>query len=123
MSTRARRVAHEIQKCLAESIPVELMHTDIGFVTVSEVRVSPDLQYAKVFVTFLDRDNDDDRKEGIAVLKQYAPLLRKALGRSLRLRVVPALTFEFDETIERGQHIMSLIESTKDDTDPNNQSS
>lgn len=104
---RSRRVADQIQRILAGVIHNEVKDPRLGMVTVTTVRVSPDLRYAKVYVTLLD---DEAREESVAVLNRAAGFLRSRLGDELKLRVVPELRFVYDESIERAREMESLIE-------------
>ncbi|MEW6445875.1 MAG: 30S ribosome-binding factor RbfA [Pseudomonadota bacterium] len=103
---RHQRVADQIQRELAQLIRDEVRDTRLGMLTLTAVRVSPDLSHAKVFFTTLDPD-----QKGVAleVLHGAAPMLRSVLGRLMRLRTTPQLHFVYDESIERGAHMSAVI--------------
>ena len=103
---RTERVGEGFREILAEEI-LKLKDPRVGFVTVTGVRVAPDLRHAKVFFTCL---GDDAAKSGTrAALRSAAPHLRAALGRQVRLKFVPELEFEEDQTYEAGRKIDELI--------------
>lgn len=109
VSTRQLKVGREIQKALAEIIRAKGMATFGGaLVTVSEVRVSPDLSVAKVFVSIFPSDRQT------AVMQWFEEnnkALRGELGHVVakQFRIVPELTFLLDNTLDYAQHIDELL--------------
>lgn len=91
----------------------ELLHRQVkdprlgGFITVTSVSTSPDLKYAKVYVSQLDAQAS--KQDILSTLSTAAGFFRKELTRSLRLRRIPELSFHWDESIERGARILDLI--------------
>lgn len=112
--SRTRRVAEQIQRELAELIRREVRDPRLGMVTVVGAEVSRDMSHAKVFVTVLDRD-ESEREVSVAILNKLGGFLRHALGRSMRLRVIPELHFVYDSSIEKGQNLSALIDSLNRD--------
>lgn len=104
--TRPSRVSEEIREILAEEIP-RLKDPRVGFVTVTYVKVSPDLRLARVFYTAMG--NDRVRKATAAGLRSARSHLRQVVGREVRMKVLPDLEFEEDQTIERADRIEALI--------------
>ena len=108
-STRQLKVAREIQKDLAEIIRAKGMAAFGGaMVTVSEVRVSPDLSVAKVFVSIFP----SDRQQAVMqMLQENNRTLRGELGRVVakQLRIVPELVFFLDTTLDYAEHIEELL--------------
>ena len=86
----------------------EVDEPGLGMVTVQEVRVVRDFSQAKVFFTVMG--NQLSRAECTKRLNEAAGHLRWALGQELKLRTVPKLLFVYDESIEHGEHLASLIE-------------
>ncbi|WJW76515.1 30S ribosome-binding factor RbfA [Thiohalobacter sp. IOR34] len=107
---RTRRVGDQIQRELAVLIRDQLKDPRLGLVTVSAVEVSRDLAYAKVFVTLLGEEEPERRDEMLTVLNRAAGFLRHQLGQSMKLRTVPQLRFLYDDSIDRGSRLDSLIE-------------
>lgn len=110
---RAQRVAQEIQKEIAIILHREIKDPRVKMATVSGVEVSRDLAYAKVFVTFLnisDQEHEIDMvKNGIKVLNgDMAKHIRSLLGKAMRLRIVPELTF-YDNSLVEGMRMSNLV--------------
>lgn len=115
--SRTARVGSQMRRDLAELIRDRVRDPRLGMVTIQAVQVSRDLSHARVYYTLLGEAAA--RKENQAILDRSAAFLRGELGRRLRLRVVPQLQFVYDESVERGEYLDSLIESTmaSDDSD------
>ncbi|WP_114416667.1 30S ribosome-binding factor RbfA [Marinospirillum perlucidum] len=110
--SRTDRIADQLQRELAVLIQREVKDPRLdAMITVSGVRVSKDLGYADVYVTVLGKeDRQEVIKENLAILKHAAGFLRGRIAQSIKLRVVPQLRFHFDESVQRGQKLSSLIE-------------
>jgi ribosome-binding factor A len=80
---------------------------------VSAVDVSRDLAYADVYITILGKNDDDERKQTLDILTRGGGFLRSKLARAMKLRIVPALRFRYDESIERGVYLSNLIEDAR----------
>jgi ribosome-binding factor A len=104
---RARRVAEQVQRTLAELLRREVRDPRLKPVTITHVRVSPDLTHAWVHYELLTGDSHDPLQREI--LDEAARYLRGPLGRQLRLRVAPELHFQPDEELERGNRLDDLI--------------
>ena len=102
---RSSRVAHQIQRALSELIRREVRDPRLGMVTLTEVQVSKDLSYAKVFYSVLGADKSDAQE----ILNEAADMLRGPVGRALGLRHSPELRFVNDELIENGAKLSALI--------------
>jgi ribosome-binding factor A len=111
MSTRLERVNAQILQILAELVPT-LKDPRIGFVTITAVRTSADLEHAEVFYTVLP-DDPHARGATAAGLHSAAGILRREVGRRLRVRRVPDLHFVHDSVPERGRRIESLLRNTR----------
>ncbi len=107
-SSRTRRVGEQIQRELAMIIQRELSDPRVQWVTVSAVKVSKDLQNAKVYITVLG--DEQALEAALGVLNKVAGFLRHELGRHIRLRNMPELKFIYDESIARGERLDRLIE-------------
>lgn len=112
MSQRLRRVNESVKEVLAEQL-VHLKDPRLGFVTLTDVRTSPDLRTAEVFYTVLP-DDPSSRDETAAGLRSATPLLRRELGARLRMRHVPDLHFRHDPVPEQGRRIEQLLAETRD---------
>ncbi len=114
MSMRATRVGEQMKKELGDILGRKLKDPRIGFLTVTDVEVSGDLQIAKVYISVLgDEKKREETLKGLAKAKGY---IRSEIGNRIRLRKTPELQFEFDESVDYGNRIESLIAelNTKD---------
>ncbi len=102
---RSSRVAHQIQRALSELISREVRDPRLGMVTLTEVQVSKDLSYAKVFYSVLGAETAQAQE----ILNEAADMLRGPVGRALGLRHSPELRFVNDELIENGAKLSALI--------------
>ena len=107
MTDRMRRVNESVRQVLSEAL-LELKDPRIGFVTVTGVETSPDLLQATVFVSVLG--SEKKRASTVAGLTAAHGLLQARLGRELRMKRTPQLTFEYDPTVERGVRMTKLID-------------
>jgi ribosome-binding factor A len=108
---RSRRIAEQIQRELSDIIRLELKDPRVGMITITDVEVTSDHEHAKVFFTRLG--NLNDVADTVAVkraLEHASGFLRSELAHRMRLRIVPQLHFEYDESIERGVRLSKLID-------------
>jgi ribosome-binding factor A len=104
---RPDRVGDQIRKEITRLLHRAVHDPGIGFVTVTRVQVTPDLQLARVFYTTIG--GDAERRETARGLKRALPFLRRHVGESLRLRRVPELQFVFDKSIENQERVEQLL--------------
>ncbi len=109
MSMRTTRVNELLRAEISELLLREVKDPRVsrGMVTITEVRVSPDLRHAVVYVSHLG--TDAERREALEGLKNSAHFLHRELVHRLSLRNVPELVFKFDPSIERGARLAELI--------------
>jgi ribosome-binding factor A len=107
MSLRATRVGEQMKKELGEIIGRKIKDPRIGFVTVTDVEVTGDLQQAKVFISVLG--DDDQRQNTLKGLAKAKGFIRSEIGQRIRLRKTPEITFEFDESVDYGNRIETLL--------------
>ncbi|KFX06115.1 ribosome-binding factor A [Pectobacterium betavasculorum] len=107
--SRTQRVAQEMQKEIAIIIQREVKDPRIGMATVSGVEVSRDLAYAKVFVTFLNDNDPEQVKIAVKALQDASGFIRMMIGKAMRLRVVPELTFSYDNSLVEGMRMSNLV--------------
>ena len=108
--SRLDRIGDFLQQELAQLIQQEVRDPRIGLVMVNEVRVSRDLSHARIFVTFAGRDAEEDINEALAALNKASGFLRTLLSKTNSLRVTPRLNFVYDESVQRGSSLSSLID-------------
>lgn len=105
---RSRRIAEQIQREMSEIIRLELKDPRVGMITITDVEVTPDYEHAKIFFTRLG--DAADNKTVTRALQHASGFLRTELAHRMRLRIVPQLTFEYDESVERGVRLSNLID-------------
>jgi len=121
---RLKRMADTVQRELAELIRLELKDPRLGgLVTISAVKVSPDLGYADVYVTVMGRELEDDQsedahQESLEVLNKASGFLRQELSRRIKTRITPRLRFHYDKTNAYGNYMFGLIEKAVQDLPP-----
>ena len=121
--SRPDRVADQIRGELGQLLAREVHDPGIGFVTITRVQVSPDIQQARVFYTVLG--DEKARKNSERALDRAAPFLRRQIGARLRLKRVPELRFLYDESIAGQDRIEQLLnelhasDTVRDDNDGN----
>jgi ribosome-binding factor A len=104
---RPERVGEEIRQELAMAIAREVHDPGVGFVTLTRVKVSPDLQLARVYYTMLG--DEKAKKETQRALERATPFLRRHVGGHIRLRRVPELRFELDRSVEHQDRIERIL--------------
>lgn len=108
---RPQRVGEQIREEISSLLLGELKDPRLGFVTVTAVRVTPDLREARIYVSVLGRG--EERQQSLRALEAASSFLRRQLAQRLRMRRVPALRFEFDTSIERGARIEELLQQAQ----------
>ncbi|WP_152656356.1 30S ribosome-binding factor RbfA [Oceanobacillus sp. CFH 90083] len=104
---RAHRVAEQMKKELGDILSRKIKDPRVGFVTVTDVEVTGDLQQAKVFISVLG--DEKKKQETLLGLAKAKGFIRSEIGKRIRLRKTPELTFEFDEAFEQGNRIDSIL--------------
>lgn len=110
--SRVEKLASELRYHICQIIQKELKDPRIGFITITGVRVSPDLQFAKVYFTVLGDAKQKQASE--EAIKSAAGFIRKQLSRRLNARYTPALDFRHDESIEYSQKIDDIFKKIKE---------
>jgi ribosome-binding factor A len=106
---RSRRIAEQVQRELSDIIRLELKDPRVGMITLTDVEVTPDHAHARVYFTLLGEAHRIE--EALAGLRHAAGFLRSELAHRLKVRVVPQLHFEYDESVERGARVSQLIDA------------
>jgi ribosome-binding factor A len=104
---RPERLAEQIKEEVSLIIAGEVEDPRVGFVTVTDAKLTPDLRYAKIYVSVLG--SEAEVKESLAALKHAAGFIRTQLGAMLRMRRTPELHFVYDETTETAARIEELL--------------
>jgi ribosome-binding factor A len=107
-TARMRRVNESIREILGDAITTELKDPRIGFVTVTDVDTSPDLRAARVYVSVLG--SPEERENSLAGLQSSHGFLQGKIAGAMRMKRTPTLTFEYDDSVERGDRITRLLD-------------
>ncbi len=119
MSFRPERLAEAIKKEVSELLRGELKDPRIGFVSITSVDVTKDLRYAAVFASVYG--SPAEQKATIEALQNAQGYIRSELGKRIRLRHTPEITFKLDESIERGSRLIALMEKVRGKDDSGNE--
>lgn len=111
MQYRPNKVAQEIKQEVSRIIARELPHHKLGFITITDVRVTPDLREARVFVSVFG--SPAERQQTLDTLNSEKPFIRHLIGRRIHLRHTPELSFIYDESIEQSDQMMRLMDEIK----------
>lgn len=103
---RTSRVGETIRDALAEVLRHDVTEVQVGWCSISEVEVSPDLHYARVYMTGL---KEDDAKKTVEALRKVAGKIRHHLGKRAKLRYTPELDFRYDETAMKALRVETLL--------------
>ncbi|MEI3597161.1 MULTISPECIES: 30S ribosome-binding factor RbfA [unclassified Oceanobacillus] len=104
---RANRVAEQMKKELGEILTMKLKDPRIGFVTVTDVEVTGDLQQATIYISVLG--SEKEKQDTLLGLTKAKGFIRSEIGKRIRLRKTPELLFEFDEAYEYGNRIETIL--------------
>jgi len=116
-SNRINRINEEIQKSLADALrTVKDPRVSGTMISVTRVETTPDLRYAKVYVSFLEENKAADAMKG---LKSAGGYLRREVGNDLKLRYTPELVWALDDSITYGARLLKLINSLEVSSDDN----
>jgi len=109
MAHRIERINSLIRQEISQLLQRQVKDPRLGnFIAVTEVSTSADLKHAKVFVSRIG--SEEDKQETLSVLTAASGFFRKELARRLKLRSIPELSFQWDDSIERGDHLLQLID-------------
>jgi ribosome-binding factor A len=106
-SNRMNKINEELKREISKVISLELKNPNLkGLITVTQVETTPDLRYAKVFVSMIGVNN---RKDTLGILKRSSGFIRSEVARTVNLRNTPELVFVSDESIEYGARIDNIL--------------
>lgn len=112
-SNRMNKIDEELKKEISNIISTELKNPHLtGLISVTKVKTTPDLRFARVYVTMI---NEKSKKENLSILKQSSGYIRSTVAKRINLRYTPELIFEFDDSLEYGSRIDEILKNiTKD---------
>src|SRR5690625_490491 len=106
-NTRPNRVAEQMKKEIGELINQKLKDPRIGFITVTDLDLTNDLQNATVYISVLG--DETEKEESLIGLSKASGFIRSEIGKKIRLRKVPEIIFKFDEAHEHGNRIEAIL--------------
>ena len=113
---RLNRINEELKREISNIINYEVTNSNVtGMVSVTSVKISPDLRYAKVFLSIL---NSRNTKQTLAALKSSSGFIRSRIAAKINLRVTPELVFELDESMQYGEKIETILKDIMKDIQP-----
>jgi ribosome-binding factor A len=104
---RARKLAERIKVLVAEELEKAVKDPDLGFVTLTEVKVTPDLSHAQIFYTVFG--SEEDRERSNEIIRKNTGRIRGEVGHNLSIRLTPTLEFIADELPENAAHMNDLL--------------
>ena len=108
---RLGRVNEELKKEISHVLMFELKNSEVtGIMSVTKVKITPDLKYAKVYVSLLNSKSKTKTMEG---LKRSSKFIKSQIAKTVNLRITPELIFELDDSIENGERIDNILEEIK----------
>lgn len=113
---RMRRVDEALRQVIGDALASDLKDPRVGFVTVTDVKTSPDLSHAEVRVSVLGEEST--REESMAGLRSAHGYLQRRVASELKLKRTPTLSFRYDETTDRALRIERLLEEGPDSGAP-----
>ncbi|HHY20214.1 MAG TPA: 30S ribosome-binding factor RbfA [Firmicutes bacterium] len=105
--SRKDRVGEEIKKEIADILSKDVKDPRIGFISITDVEISDDLSYVKVFYSTIEEDKLEQTQIG---LEKATGFIRTEIGKRIRLRVTPEIVFKYDDSLKRGARIMELLD-------------
>ncbi|SHE63422.1 30S ribosome-binding factor RbfA [Clostridium fallax] len=111
---RGGRINEEVKKEISDIIRNDIKDPRLtAMISITQVSVTKDLRYAKVFVSIFGK-NEEEKENSFLALKKSSGFIRREIGHRINLRYTPEIIFELDNSIEHGMHIDALIEKTKE---------
>lgn len=115
-SNRLNRINEELKREISNIINYEVTNSNVtGIISVTSVKISPDLRYARVYVSVL---NSKNVKNTIAGLKSSSGFIRSRIAEKINLRVTPELVFELDDSMQYGEKIDTILKDIIKDIKP-----
>ena len=104
---RARKLAERIKVLVAEALTSAVKDPDLGFVTITDVKVTPDLQHSTIYFTVYG--TDEEKKQSAAIIEKNRGVIRREVGHNLNIRLTPTVEFVLDEIPETAAHMNDLL--------------
>ncbi len=118
-SRRMERLDELLRQEIARLIAEEVRDPRVGFTTVMDARVSPDLRHARVYVSVLG--DDEEKEAAVEALQRASGFLRRRLGAIVEMRYLPEITFELDRSLERASRIEEILDRVRPPEEPDDE--
>lgn len=113
------RLDELLRQEIARLIAEEVRDPRVGFTTVMDARVSPDLRHARVYVSVLG--DDEEKEAAVEALQRASGFLRRRLGAIVEMRYLPEITFELDRSLERASRIEEILDRVRPPEEPDDE--
>ena len=113
MTTRQQKLREVLKEEISEIFRREFKDPRLGFITIIDAEISPDLRHAKVFVSVMG--SDEVKAENMAILKRSQHFVRQAFGKRVHMKTLPDIEFVQDTSVDQGIRILELLEKVKHD--------
>ncbi len=114
---RLNRINEELKRKISNIISYEVTNSNVtGLISVTSVKITPDLRYAKVYISVI---NSKNVKQTLSALKKTSGFIRSRIAEDVNLRVTPELVFELDESMQYGERIDTILNEIMKDIKPN----
>ena len=113
MSTRQEKLKELLKEEMSEILAREFKDPRLGFITVIGAEITPDMRYARVFVSVMG--NDEEKERNMAILNKGAHFARAALGKRIKIKILPEIEFKLDTSVDQGIRIFELLQQIKHD--------
>jgi len=117
---KIKKLANDIQREISFIINTKIKDPRIGFITITDTRLSPDGKYLDIYVSIMDKDDQHEKR--LDALKKCSGFIKKNLTRRMRLRNVPEFKFIYDGSIDRGLKISEILEEININKENENES-
>ena len=111
MSTRQEKLKELLKEEISDILRREFKDPRLGFITIIDTEISPDLRHAKIYVSVLG--NEEERNRNMKVLKGAEHFIRQAFAKRVKMKVTPAIHFQLDTSVDQGIRIFELLDHIK----------
>lgn len=111
MTTRQEKLQHLLKEEISDILRRDMKDPRLGFITVTDAEITPDMRHAKIFVSVMG--TPEDKAANMAILKKSERFIRQALGRRIKMKVLPEIDFRLDTSVDHGVRILELLEEIK----------
>ena len=116
MAYRIQKINSFIREQISELLKLEMNDPRLSnLIAITEVDTAPDLKHARIYISFMG--TDEEKENTLLALTGASGFIRRELAKTMRLRHIPELSFHWDDSIERGDHLLRLIEQVSSEAE------